>query len=80
MHAIYWLGFDHGVAASATQVAQAKHDADRMALFAMNGPERGAEIQHRLDRALAACPPNIDPHSPEYFEHALAGVLRGGAA
>ena len=76
----YTLGHEHGVNAMTETVLQAKRDADRMALFAMNGPERGAEIQHRLDRALAACPPDIEPFSEEYFAHVLSGALSGGAA
>jgi hypothetical protein len=78
--ALYWAGFDAGIAAQAERVRQAEADADRYYLRAMNGADRGAAIEHRLDRALASCPPNVDPHSPAYFEHALRGVLIGGVA
>lgn len=76
----YTLGHKHGIDAMTETVLQARRDADRMALFAMNGPERGAEIQRRLDSALERMPDDIEPWSPRYVEHALTGVLTGGPA
>ena len=76
LFAIYMLGFDHGIAAQAEQLRrQYEHTFDRLYLRAMNPPERAAQLEHRLDRALAACPPDIELHSTEYFEWALRHVF-----
>lgn len=78
--ALYWAGLDAGHGAQNERARQAEHDADRAWLRAMNGEERATEIGRRLDRAIASCPPDVDPHSPAYFEHALSHVLTGATA
>ncbi|WP_306233861.1 hypothetical protein [Agrococcus beijingensis] len=78
--AIYLAGFDAGIAAQAERVKQAEHDSDRFFIRAMHPAERAAEIERRLDSALDQMPDAIAPHSPDYFERALSGVLNGGTA
>lgn len=74
----YILGHTHASNSMSALVRQAQRDADRMAVFAMNPRARAEDINGRLDTALAACPPNLEPHSPEYFEFLLRRVATGG--
>lgn len=69
-----------GEAAQEARVRQAESDSDRYYLRAMNGPERAAEIERRLDAAIEQMPEGIEPHGPEYFSYALAGVFKESAA
>ncbi len=78
LYAMFSLGWQSGVDSQAARVAQAEHTANRFYALAMNEPARREAIERRLDRALASCPPNIEPHSPEYFEHVLRGAIGGG--
>ncbi|WP_309104961.1 hypothetical protein [Microbacterium sp.] len=74
-----WIhGHDTATDALTGAVRQAQHDADRMYMNALATPQKAAEINRRLDRALASCPPDLEPHSPAYWEWALHGVFAEG--
>jgi hypothetical protein len=73
-------GHDTASRSMSAALRQARHDTDRAWLFALNEPDKAAELGRRLDRALAACPPHIVPHSPDYWAWAFRGVLSGSAA
>lgn len=77
--ALYWAGYSNGLTSADERVRQAEHTVDRLHLRVYE-PERAAEIERRLDVALEAMPDDVEPHSAEYFERALSGVLVGGAA
>lgn len=47
--ALYWLGYEHGKAALMPQLEQAKRDADRLYVAAMNPADRAAAIIARMD-------------------------------
>ncbi|MGM1029414.1 MAG: hypothetical protein ACQEWM_06005 [Actinomycetota bacterium] len=80
LFAVYFLGFDAGIAAQAERVRQAEHDTDRAWLRTLNDSDRAEEIERRLNRQLEAIPADITPHGPEYFAAALSGVFRQVAA
>ncbi len=73
----YSLGYANAIDAMTAQVLQARHDADRLYVQAMNDDERVRAVDGRLTRALASMPPGAEPHSPAYFSHLLRGVIGG---
>ncbi|WP_144061014.1 hypothetical protein [Agrococcus pavilionensis] len=67
-------GYDVGVGTMREPLLQARRDSDRAWLYAMNGKERAAEFERRMTRAIASCPPDVEPHGVAYFTHVLRGA------
>lgn len=72
-------GYDTGVTSMREPLLQARRDSDRAWLFALNGRDRALEMERRMNRAIASCPPGLEPHSVEYMAHILR-VATGVAA
>lgn len=75
---LFNLGHGYGYQARAEELKQAQWDIDR--LYAKAFPDEHSQaMQARIDRAVASCPPGIDPLSPEWMHRALSAAI-GGAA
>jgi hypothetical protein len=72
-------GYDTGVSSMREPLLQARRDSDRAWLFALNGRDRALEMERRMNRAIASCPPGLEPHGVEYMTHIL-GAATGVAA
>ncbi|MGC5078143.1 hypothetical protein [Agrococcus sp. DT81.2] len=73
----FWThGYDTGVMIMREPLLQARRDSDRAWLFALNGRDRALEMERRMNRAIASCPPGLEPHGVGYMTHIL-GVATG---